>query len=53
MNENYFQLFGLPVGFAVDAEALALSRDKVVAQLAGAAPRRVIARPPKLVNIVV
>ena len=24
MNENYFQLFGLPVGFAVDAEALAL-----------------------------
>ncbi len=24
MSENYFQLFGLPVGFAVDAEALAL-----------------------------
>ncbi|MGY6500343.1 MAG: leucine--tRNA ligase [Acidimicrobiales bacterium] len=36
-----------------EAEALALSRDKVVAQLSGAAPRRVIARPPKLVNIVV
>jgi len=24
MSENYFQLFGLPVGFAVDGEALAL-----------------------------
>jgi leucyl-tRNA synthetase len=32
---------------------LALSRDKVVGQLGGAAPKRTISRPPKLVNIVV
>jgi leucyl-tRNA synthetase len=32
---------------------LALAREKVVAQLGGASPKRVIGRPPKLVNIVV
>jgi leucyl-tRNA synthetase len=36
-----------------DAIELALSRDKVVAQLGGEAPKRTIGRPPKLVNIVV
>jgi leucyl-tRNA synthetase len=36
-----------------DAVELALSRPKVVAALGGSAPRRVIARPPRLVNIVV
>ena len=35
------------------AVALALASDKVASQLAGAAPRKVIARPPKLVNLVV
>jgi leucyl-tRNA synthetase len=34
------------------AVALALASDKVVAALAGAEPRRVVARPPRLVNIV-
>ena len=34
------------------AVALALASDKVVAALGGAAPRRVVARPPRLVNIV-
>jgi len=34
------------------AESLALASDKVQAQLAGAAPRKVIVRPPNLVNIV-
>jgi hypothetical protein len=32
--------------------ALALSSDRVVAALAGATPSRVVARPPRLVNIV-
>jgi leucyl-tRNA synthetase len=35
------------------AEALALASDKVLAALAGGAPRRVIVRAPKLVNVVV
>jgi leucyl-tRNA synthetase len=35
-----------------DAEALALSSDKVQRQLAGAAPRKVIVVPDRLVNIV-
>jgi leucyl-tRNA synthetase len=34
------------------AVALALSSDRVVAALAGATPSRVVARPPRLVNIV-
>lgn len=38
---------------AADAERLALASEKVAAILAGAAPKKVIARPPKLVNIVV
>jgi leucyl-tRNA synthetase len=36
-----------------EAEALALADPGVVAALGGAAPRQVIARPPKIVNIVV
>ncbi len=36
-----------------DAEALALASSAVVEALDGSAPRRVIVRPPKLVNIVV
>jgi leucyl-tRNA synthetase len=35
-----------------DAIAAARASHRVVALLAGAEPRRVIARPPKLVNIV-
>ncbi len=35
-----------------EAARLALASAKVVEQLAGAAPRRVISRPPRLVNIV-
>jgi leucyl-tRNA synthetase len=35
-----------------EAEALALSSDKVQRQLAGAAPRKVIVVPDRLVNIV-
>ncbi len=35
------------------AERLALASDKVQAHLGGRAPRQVIARPPKLVNVVV
>jgi len=35
------------------AVAAALACEKVAAALAGAEPRKVIARPPKLVNIVV
>jgi leucyl-tRNA synthetase len=35
------------------AEAAALASDKVAALLDGAVPRKVIARPPKLVNLVV
>ncbi|MEI7859931.1 MAG: leucine--tRNA ligase [Acidimicrobiales bacterium] len=36
-----------------DAERMALASDAVVEALGGAAPKRVIARPPKLVNVVV
>ena len=36
-----------------DAEALALASERVQASLDGGEPRRVIARPPKLVNVVV
>ena len=35
-----------------DFEAAALALPSIVAELAGAAPKKVIARPPKLVNIV-
>jgi len=38
---------------AEDAEALALASPKVLEQLAGAAPRKVVTRPPSLVNVVV
>jgi leucyl-tRNA synthetase len=42
-----------PRGLAKDAaEALALASAKVQAQLAGAAPRKVIVVPDRLVNIV-
>ena len=36
-----------------EAERLALASDQGAEALAGAAPKKVIARPPKLVNIVV
>jgi leucyl-tRNA synthetase len=36
-----------------DAEVLALASTAVVEALDGAAPRRVIVKPPRLVNIVV
>jgi leucyl-tRNA synthetase len=36
-----------------DAEALALASPPVLEALAGGTPKRVIARPPKLVNVVV
>jgi leucyl-tRNA synthetase len=36
-----------------EAEALALAEPKVVEALSGGTPRKVIVRPPKLVNIVV
>lgn len=35
-----------------DAEAMAMASEKVIAQLDGAAPKKVIVRAPKLVNIV-
>jgi leucyl-tRNA synthetase len=35
-----------------EAEALALGSDKVAASLNGGTPQRVVARPPRLVNIV-
>jgi leucyl-tRNA synthetase len=35
-----------------DAESLALADQRVVEALAGATPKKVIARPPKIVNIV-
>jgi leucyl-tRNA synthetase len=38
---------------ADEAEALALGSPKIVESLAGQAPKRVISRPPKLVNVVV
>jgi leucyl-tRNA synthetase len=36
-----------------DFEAAALALPSIIAELAGAAPKKVIARPPKLVNIVI
>jgi leucyl-tRNA synthetase len=36
-----------------EAEATALALPKVVESLAGRTPKRVVARPPRLVNIVV
>ncbi len=42
-----------PTISAADAEALALASPRVQEQLAGIPPKKVIARPPKLVNIVV
>ena len=41
-----------PTISAEDAEALALASPKVQEQLAGGPPKKVIVRPPKLVNIV-
>jgi leucyl-tRNA synthetase len=41
-----------PTISAEDAEALALASTKVQEQLGGGLPKKVIARPPKLVNIV-
>ena len=38
---------------ADEAQALALASPKIVESLAGQAPKRVISRPPKLVNVVV
>jgi leucyl-tRNA synthetase len=35
-----------------EARALALASEKVQAQLAGAAPVRIVVRPPALVNVV-
>jgi leucyl-tRNA synthetase len=42
-----------PTTTADEAEALALASPAVVDALGGATPKRVIARPPKLVNVVV
>ena len=36
-----------------EAEAVALASAKVVEALGGAVPKRVVARPPRLVNVVV
>ncbi len=36
-----------------DFEAAALALPSIIAELAGAAPKKVISRPPKLVNIVI
>jgi hypothetical protein len=36
-----------------DAQAKALASSKVAAALDGAAPQRVVVRPPRLVNVVV
>ena len=44
---------GRPRLSEAEAEALALADAHVVAALGGAAPRQVIARPPKIVNVVV
>jgi leucyl-tRNA synthetase len=41
-----------PTISAEDAEALALASPRVQEQLGGGLPKKVIARPPKLVNIV-
>ena len=35
-----------------DAQAAALASAKVIDALAGAAPKRVVVRPPRLVNVV-
>ena len=44
----------VPAGIdEAEATRLALASPKIVDQLAGAEPRKVIARPPKLVNIVI
>jgi leucyl-tRNA synthetase len=43
----------LPTISEVDAEALALASPAVIEALGGNAPRRVIVRPPRLVNVVV
>ena len=44
----------VPAGISeAEAEALALAADPVLRQLDGGTPRKVIARPPKLVNVVV
>jgi leucyl-tRNA synthetase len=37
---------------ADDAEALALRSERVIEVLGGATPKRVIVRPPSLVNVV-
>jgi leucyl-tRNA synthetase len=42
-----------PTISAEEAELLALASPRVVEQLAGGVPTKVVARPPKLVNIVV
>jgi leucyl-tRNA synthetase len=42
-----------PTVTAEEAEALALASPAVVDALGGATPKRVVARPPKLVNVVV
>jgi hypothetical protein len=43
----------VPAGIdEAEAARRALASDKVAALLAGAAPRTVIARPPRLVNVV-
>ena len=36
-----------------EATALALASSRIVQELDGRAPRRVVARPPRLVNVVV
>ena len=38
---------------AADAEDAALTSPRVVEGLAGAAPKRVVVKPPRLVNVVV
>jgi leucyl-tRNA synthetase len=44
----------VPVGIdEAEAERLALASDAVSRALAGSPPKKVIARPPKLVNVVV
>jgi leucyl-tRNA synthetase len=44
----------VPAGVdAAEAERLALASPKVQEQLGEGAPKKVIARPPKLVNVVV
>jgi leucyl-tRNA synthetase len=42
-----------PAATAEEVEAAALASPKVTSQLAGREPRRVIARPPHLVNVVI